>query len=247
MQTEHYNKILDNMLTAIVVLKADLSIAYMNAAAENMLSASSGPLQARNFSDYFFASDDTPFSIRDALKRGVHFTKRRARWQLAHAREITVDYTVTPDQDEQTVIIEVQALDRLLRISRDEAWMVSQETTNNMVRAMAHEIKNPLGGIRGAAQLLSRELDGQGLDDFTRIIIEETDRLRRLTDRMLGPNKPVQHKPVNIHEVLEHVSSVARLNSACNINIQKDYDPSIPDLFADKEQLIQATLKSVSL
>ncbi|WP_096086973.1 nitrogen regulation protein NR(II) [Agaribacterium haliotis] len=246
MLTTHFDKVLDNLLTAIVVLDADLGILYMNAAAENMLRISGQHTQGTNFGDYFAEGDDTPYSIKDALSRGVNFTKRRARWQLANAREMTVDYSVTPDQDENHVVLEAQALDRLLRISRDEAWIASQETTNNMVRSMAHEIKNPLGGIRGAAQLLSRELEGHELDEFTKIIIDETDRLRRLTDRMLGPNKPVHHRPVNIHEVLEHVSSVTNLNLPDSIRLNKDYDPSIPDLLGDKEQLIQATLNIVN-
>ncbi|WP_370980354.1 nitrogen regulation protein NR(II) [Agaribacterium sp. ZY112] len=246
MQNVHFDKVLDNLLTAIVVMDANLNIQYINAAAENLLSVSGMHTHGKNFNDYFCENDDTPYSIQDALKRGVNFTKRRARWQLSNAREMTVDYTVTPDADDGFVVLEAHPLDRLLRISRDEAWIASQETTNNMVRSMAHEIKNPLGGIRGAAQLLSRELSGHDLDEFTKIIIDETDRLRRLTDRMLGPNKPVAHKPINIHEILEHIVSVARLDAPEHIQIIKDYDPSIPDLLGDKEQLIQAILNIVN-
>ncbi len=238
----HYDSVLDNLLTAIVILDEHLNITYMNAAAENLLGVSEEHTHGKAIQSYFLASDGTPYSIAEAWRNGQHFTKRRAIWQLLHQREITVDYTVTPDPELKHIVVEVQALDRLLRISRDEAWLASQETTNNIVRSMAHEIKNPLGGIRGAAQLLARELHEPELEEFTNIIIGETDRLRNLTDRMLGPIKLVDQQPVNVHEALEHVASVMRMEAQNTVVISKDYDPSIPELLCDKEQLIQALM-----
>ncbi len=244
-KTTHSDKILDNLLTAVVVLDGSLNIIYMNAAAEILLGVSEVHTYGKSIQSYFLDGDPTPDSISEALKLKQNFTKRRANWELQNSRVLTVDYTVTPDPEVEEVVLEIQPLDRLLRISRDEAWIASQETTNNMIRAIAHEVKNPLGGIRGAAQLLARELKDQDLEEFTRIIIDETDRLRKLTDRMLGPNKPVRHELINIHEVLEHVGSVIRLEAAGRVQISKDYDPSIPDLLGDKEQLIQALLNIV--
>ena len=113
------------------------------------------------------------------------------------------------------------------------------------MRGLAHEIKNPLGGIRGAAQLLSRELPEESLKDYTNVIIEEADRLRNLVDRMLGSNKLPNLAPTNIHEVLERVSSLVEAESQGSITLVRDYDPSIPDLLLDREQMIQAVLNMV--
>lgn len=117
-----------------------------------------------------------------------------------------------------------------------------QETTRILVRGLAHEIKNPLGGIRGAAQLLARELHGPGQQDFTNIIIEEADRLRNLVDKMLGPVKLPEISDLNIHEVLERVCQLISAESREQLTIIRDYDPSIPELGGDREQLLQVLL-----
>jgi two-component system nitrogen regulation sensor histidine kinase GlnL len=114
-----------------------------------------------------------------------------------------------------------------------------------LVRGLAHEIKNPLGGLRGAAQLLDMELSDPELKEYTQIIIAESDRLQGLMDKMLGPNKPPQKSPLNIHEVLERIRTLVQAESTGNIVIHADYDPSIPDIIADKNQLIQALLNIV--
>jgi len=107
---------------------------------------------------------------------------------------------------------------------------------------LAHEIKNPLGGLRGAAQLLDLELDDPDLKEYTQIIIDESDRLQGLMDKMLGPNKLPDKKALNIHEVLERVRQLVQAESSGNLIIKHDYDPSIPDIHGDKDQLIQAIL-----
>jgi two-component system, NtrC family, nitrogen regulation sensor histidine kinase GlnL len=117
-----------------------------------------------------------------------------------------------------------------------------QEAAKESVQGMAHEIKNPLGGIRGAAQLLERELDDKGLIEYTGIIINECDRLRKFVDRMLTTSTQPVKSDMNIHEVLEYVISVVRAENSHRLNIKKDYDPSIPSIKADREQIIQAVL-----
>lgn len=236
------DNIIDQLLTAIVVLDSALNIIYLNGAAENLLGASGTKTQKKPLKSFFLSGDSSIEGIAEALRTGDSYTRRRANWKLKPDREVIVDFSVTTDDENKHAVIEVQPVDRLLRISRDEAWLASQETTTNMVRSMAHEIKNPLGGIRGAAQLLSRELKDEDLAEFTQIIIDETDRLRNLADRMLGPTKPIRHRPVNIHDVLEHVKSVISLECPNTVHIVRDYDPSIPDLLGDREQLIQAIM-----
>jgi len=242
--TEHNNEqhILDSLMTAVVVLNKHLKIAQMNASAEMTMGVSADKVLGKAVETLFSREDGTPEALDLAIKDNRNFTKRKAVWKLHHQRTLTVDYSVTPNADTGEVVIEVQPLDRLLRINREEAMISSQETSRNLVRAMAHEIKNPLGGIRGAAQLLARELMNEELEEYTRIIIEETDRLRNLVDRMLGPHKSSEPEQLNVHEVLEHVMSVIKVETAGSTKLVRDYDPSIPDIKADRSQLIQATL-----
>lgn len=235
-------QLLDSLITAVIVLDGDLGLYHINASAEALLGISDSQMHGKSISHCFSETDGTPETLRAALVDNTHFTKRKARWRLQNQTEITVDYSVTPNPEVNMLIIEVQPLDRMLRISREEALLSSQETSRNLIRSLAHEIKNPLGGIRGAAQLLARELHSEELEEYTGIIIDETDRLRDLVDRMLGPRQPLQRRPVNIHEVFEHVATVIKAEAGGTVHIDRDYDPSIPELPGDKSQLIQAAL-----
>lgn len=241
----HYKQILDNLLTATMVVDENLQLTFVNSAAEMLLGVSSEQVLGRPIMNCFVDMDATPDALREAFADNRNFTMRRARWRLHNNSEITVDYSVSPNPELGMVIVEAHALDRLLRINREEAMLSTQETSRNLIRSLAHEIKNPLGGIRGAAQLLARELSANRIDEFeeyTRIIIDETDRLRNLVDRMLGPHRPANRKPTNIHEVLEHVMSVLRAETNNSLRLVRDYDPSIPEVPGDRELLIQATL-----
>jgi len=129
-----------------------------------------------------------------------------------------------------------------LRISREENQLAQQEATQKILRGLAHEVKNPLGGLRGAAQLLERQLDSEDLKEYTRVIIDEADRLQKLVNRILGPNNLPNKRSINIHHVLEHIRSLLMAEGEQHTDIQRDYDPSIPDLAADSDQLIQALL-----
>ncbi len=239
--------LLEHMNTAVVMVDDRLRINYINPAAEMLLAISRSTVLGTPLVHYFRESDteSTKKALLDALQEGFQFTRRRTRWQLSNGHSLTVDYSVSPLPHGSGLVIEITALDRLLRISREEALISSQETTRHLVRSMAHEIKNPLGGIRGAAQLLEHELADPSLQEFTQVIIEESDRLRNLVDRMLGPNQLPQWQSVNVHEVLEHISSLVTAECGDQIRINKDYDPSIPELPADRDFLVQAILNIV--
>lgn len=239
---QQYKAIFDHLNVAIVLVDNNLRLQHINPAAEMLLAVSRATVINTPFLHYFRESDASKEALEQACEAGDQFTKRRANWQLHNGEKLTVDYTVTPLPDKEGIIIEIMALDRLLRISREEALISSQETTRNLVRSMAHEIKNPLGGIRGAAQLLERELPSKDLEEFTQIIIEEVDRLRNLVDRMLGPRQLPKFAPVNVHEILERVAAVIGAECGSDIRMLRDYDPSIPDFIGDKELLIQALL-----
>lgn len=242
---EIHKPLLDSLSAAIFLVGNDLRLRHLNPAAEALFSISSERCLNEPITHYFHESSETDKQLRRAASQANHYTKRHAEWQLLSGGQITVDYTVTPFGNHEGLIIEVQPIDRLLRISREEMLNSSHETTRNLVRGMAHEIKNPLGGIRGAAQLLARELPNSGLQEYTSIIIDEADRLRNLVDRMLGPNQLPKLKMLNIHEALERVAVIIHAESNDTVKLIRDYDPSIPDIMGDKELLIQAFLNIV--
>src|SRR5690606_31937112 len=164
-----------SLTIAVLLVEEDLVLRYINPAAEMLLGSSVEQVRGAALTDCFYESEQALAAMREALALQHVYTKRQVSWQLPAGNSLMVDYSVTPLGPGAGLMIEVQQLDRLLRISRDEASTAAQETTRQLVRGMAHEIKNPLGGIRGAAQLLARELPGTGLQEYTGIIIEEAD------------------------------------------------------------------------
>lgn len=237
-----FKLLLESLTTAVLLVDDALSFRYINPAAEALLGVSSDQVKGAPLVDCFFESEKALETMREAVDTQQVYTNRQVIWQLPTGQSLTVDYSVTPLGEGGGLLVEAQHLDRLLRISREEATTAAQETTRNLVRGMAHEIKNPLGGIRGAAQLLARELPDHSLEEYTGIIIEEADRLRKLVDKMLGPHQPAELEDINIHEVTERVAAIIRAESGGQLQVERDYDPSIPPLPGDKEQLIQAIL-----
>ncbi|SFX77224.1 nitrogen regulation protein NR(II) [Marinospirillum alkaliphilum] len=239
--------LLENLTTAVLLLEQNLQLVYMNPAAEMLLAASLTRFRGHPIHQLFQEPGAGPDALRQAAETGHLFTKREAQLQLHNGETLTVDYTVSPIAEfkRTQLIVEIFPRDRQLRISREEELVNKQETVRALVRGMAHEIKNPLGGIRGAAQLLERALPDEDLKDYTQVIIDEADRLRNLVDRMLGPRHLPEMKPLNIHEVLERVYTLAQAEFGDQIRLIRDYDPSLPEFMGDKEQLIQAVLNIV--
>lgn len=237
--------ILDNLKTAILLISPDLTISYINDAAESLLEVSGARVLGESVRQMFIELNADNGSLFNAIENTHAFTKRETKIQLSNRNIITVDCSVTPVYDGNNVvsmIMELQPLDRLLRISREKGLLAAQESSQTLVRGMAHEIKNPLGGLRGAAQLLAKQLTSDDLLDYTDVIIEEADRLSNLVDRMLGSNTLLDIKNINIHEILERVKSLVDAETGGIIDIKRDYDPSTPEIAGDKEQLIQAVL-----
>ncbi|MEM7027630.1 MAG: nitrogen regulation protein NR(II) [Pseudomonadota bacterium] len=164
-------------------------------------------------------------------------------------QKICVDCIVTPifgEEHVKEVIVEMTDANAQERLMHEASQKNLQDTARESIQGMAHEIKNPLGGIRGAAQLLESELDDNSLKEYTHIIVNESDRLRKFIDKMLMPTKAATSKSeMNIHEVLEYVVSLVRAENTRPVKISKNYDPSIPAILADKEQLIQAALNLI--
>lgn len=246
---EQCRRLLENLSTAVVLLDDHLCVLYVNPAAEQLFATSSTHLMGQPVEQFCWENDKSLEDLRSALRELHPYTKREAQLHFpTSSQPAVVDYTVTPLVDPGTqkqVLLELRPLDRLMRISREDNLFAANQATRALVRGVAHEVKNPLGGIRGAAQLLSRELADPQLQEYTEIIINETDRLRNLVDKMLGPRKPLEFHRVNIHLVLERVRAIINAEIGNMIAVERDYDPSLPEVWADSDQLIQAVLNIV--
>lgn len=234
-----YQRLMEHLTTAVLLLDGQLRLCWMNPSAEALLAVSLSRVEGIEFTCVVGSEEGIGEVLGKARNEFHPFTQREARLVVG-GEVLTVDYTVTPLSADE-LLLEIEPRDRLMRISREEALQSRQETIKVLARGLAHEVKNPLGGIRGAAQLLERDLDDPGLREFTHIIVEEVDRLRDLVDSMLGPNRMIRHEPLNIHKVLERVRSLLIVEQP-GVHIERDYDPSLPDLAGDEAQMIQAVL-----
>ncbi len=238
-----YKQFLDSMYTAVMLFDRSLHIQYMNTAAENLVQLSAKRLDGLHVTELFSENSTVPEGLTKAFAENARVTKRQTVLRLPTPSEITVDYTVTPMIEEDDLcLMEIQPLDRAIQISQEKMLLSSEKVSRQLIRGLAHEIKNPLGGLRGSAQLLERELDDPSQKEYTDIIIREADRLRNLVDQMLGPKEALKIESINIIEVIEHVRKLLIAETQRELDIRFDYDISIPEINADKEQLIQAVL-----
>ena len=243
--------IFDHLDTAVVLLDDRLSVLCMNPAAEVLLGVSIKKIKSKSIEQLLPDNDSMIASIKEVLVTNHPFTRREKSIQL-YDHKVIVDLTVQSIQTkdlETQILLEFNQLDRHLRISKEENLLAQNETVRALLRSMAHEVKNPLGGIRGAAQLLERELeqisDSSDLSEYTQVIIDEADRLKNLVNRMLGPNALPNQTMVNIHSVTERVRKLLTTDKTHNVSISFDYDVSIPEVKIDREHLIQAVLNIV--
>jgi two-component system, NtrC family, nitrogen regulation sensor histidine kinase GlnL len=234
---------LDLLSSAVVVLDRDLVMLYANPAAENLLATSVRGLAGRPMSAVFHYSSTLQNALDNARHNNWSYTGQNIGFQKGdEQRPIHVDCTVTPiDFEDARLLLELRPIDQQLKASREERLLEQQQANRELIRNLAHEIKNPLGGIRGAAQLLDRELDDPNFREYTQVIIDETDRLQDLMQRLLTPHRVTKPSPINIHEVLERVRTLL-LAEYPELSIRRDYDTSLPDVIGDREQLIQAVL-----
>lgn len=239
---------LEALTTAVLWLDPELKLRYLNPAAETLLELDVHKSAARPLAECLPAARELLHLLGRARESGDTLTQRELRVTLGSAgasRSVTVDCTVTPvaeREDAAEFLLELVPLDRHLRISREDAWSERSQANRALMRGLAHEIKNPLGGLRGAAQLLERKLPDPALQDYTRVIIREADRLAGLVDTLLGPPQAPRRESVNAHELLEHVIRLIESAAPAGIRIARDYDPSLPGIRVDRDQIIQALL-----
>lgn len=245
MLRDYYRRVVEGLSIAVLVLDRRLRLLFMNSAAETLFELSFRKAHKLALSELIMGAEAFMAGLRRCLESGHPYIERELQLSLPPDRVVTVDCTAAPllERDPPLeLLLELRQVDWRLRISREEHILAQHHTTRALVRNLAHEIKNPLGGLRGAAQLLERELPDPALREYTGIIIGEADRLRNLVDRMLGPNQLPVHSEVSIHEILERVCSLVKAEANPGIRIERDYDPSIPSLWGDADRLIQAVL-----
>ncbi len=244
-----YKKVFDNLTVAILLVDDELRLTYLNPAAEELLGTGIRHALHHLLTDFIHDIDGEFIPhIQQSIQTGHPITEREVCLKRLGRGEMTIDCSITPiftKAEKTECLLEITQVDRMLRIAREEHLLLESQATQSMLRGLAHEIKNPLGGLRGAAQLLAGEITEQGLGEYTDVIISEADRLRKLVDRMLGPNIVPQKQEINIHDVLEHIRHLALAETPSGITFKTDYDPSIPLIHADRDLLVQAILNIV--
>lgn len=239
--------LLDALATGVVLLDAADGVIHANVAAQGLLGVGLNQARGRSFLDLFVEHAPLQALLQRARERGEVFAERElALRPLSAPREARViDVTVTPIEDHggaRRLLLEmVDAVPRN-RINRENELRARLEGSRMMTRQLAHEIKNPLGGLRGAAQLLERQLPDAALREYTGVIINEADRLTALVDSMTGPTRVPHKTPLNIHEICEHVFRLLEAEAKPGVDLERDYDPSVPDGCFDRNQLVQALL-----
>jgi len=238
--------LLDALSTGIVMLDAQLCPVYANVAAQDLLAFSLKMARGRPFTELLHDADGLRGILRRALASGEGIANREiALRPAATPRDVrTLDVTITPFSGltGTHLLLELADTTQRQRIARENDLLARLDGSRLMVRQLAHEIRNPLGGLRGAAQLLERELPAASLREYTQLIIGEADRLTALVDSMSGPTRAPSKTELNVHEICEHVYHLLRAEAPAGIVIERDYDPSLPNAMLDRHQLIQALL-----
>jgi two-component system, NtrC family, nitrogen regulation sensor histidine kinase GlnL len=237
-------ELLDSLVTSVFLLDHELRVGYLNAAAQTLLGL--GPNQAlgRSITELTRGADTLLPLFDRARSDSDGVVQRELAWPAPGGVDRILDCAVTQATlgGELRLLLEIEDITQHRRLTRENALLAQLGGSRLMVRQLAHEIKNPLGGLRGAAQLLERELLDPALREYTRVIISEADRLTNLLDSMLGPGRPPAKQLINVHELLERVYHLLRSEAPDGVTVDRDYDPSLPPLTVDPNHIIQAML-----
>jgi two-component system nitrogen regulation sensor histidine kinase GlnL len=239
-------ELLDGISTCVIWLDADGAVLHVNEPAEDLFGISRNQAAGRAIRDLLKANAELEGVISRARVAGAQYSRRELPFEAGPGSSPRyVDVTVTPYDAPGFPggsLVEIADVTQHQRILRENALLTQLGGSRAMVRQLAHEIKNPLGGLRGAAQLLERQLRDPTLHEYTAVIIAEADRLAGLVDALLGPGQPPHKEPVNIHELVQHVGHLLAAEAPTGVAVERDYDPSLPRLRLDRNQIIQALL-----
>lgn len=236
--------IIENLVVSIVIVDEQYRVVYLNSAAEVLFDISQRQAEFIPFQSVLPGEEQLFLGLKRVTASGQALIEREVKLYIPAHGELVVDCSIKPADSEDGkafLLLEFFQLDFQHRISRDESLQAQQQ----VVRGLAHEIKNPLGGLRGAAQLLERQLESKELKEYTQIIISEADRLQNLLRNMLGPYQQAKKEWINIHSVLQRVRHLVRSEVDQRLVFIGDYDPSLPEIWADMDQLVQIFLNIV--
>jgi two-component system nitrogen regulation sensor histidine kinase GlnL len=237
-------ELLDSLVTSVFLLDRELRVTYLNAAGQTLVGLSRNQALGRRISELTRGAETLLPMFERARQGGEAVVQRELAWPAPGGVDRILDCAVTEVMlaGSGSLLLEIEDITQHRRLTRENALLAQLGGSRLMVRQLAHEIKNPLGGLRGAAQLLERELLDPGLKEYTRVIISEADRLTNLLDSMLGPGRPPAKQLVNVHELLERVYHLLRSEAPAGVAVDRDYDPSLPALTVDPNHIIQAML-----
>lgn len=240
-------QLLVQLSTSLIVLDKKLRITYANPAAEAMLERSCNRLKGLTFDQVFFKISLSNNRLKQLLITEQEFTDNDVIIEFMENRSIHTEISASSIllDDELHLLLECKQIDQQKQISHEAFQHQQWEAARDLIRGLAHEIKNPLGGLRGAAQLLSKELAAPQ-QEYTQLIIDQADRLTNLVDKLLGPNQLPVFSAHNIHKTLEKVCQLTQFNQQQSIEFIRDYDPSIPDVLVDADKILQVILNIVN-
>jgi two-component system nitrogen regulation sensor histidine kinase GlnL len=238
---------LDLLATAVMLVDRASTIMYANPAAENLLELSARQLRGRSLTELFSGAERLIAAMEYARKHGSSYTEHDLELGIGNHGALHASCCATPVEDgaARALLLEFRPTDQRMKADREERLRNQNLANRELIRNLAHEIKNPLGGIRGSAQLLQAELPRPQLAEYTQVIISEADRLQSLMDRMLTPHRLPQLRTFSVHEALERVRGLVAAETPEGIVVERDYDVSLPPIHADMEQIIQALLNIV--
>ncbi|MEK6161705.1 nitrogen regulation protein NR(II) [Vibrio cholerae] len=247
MSAELSQTIINNQVTSVLILDESLMIRYANPAAEQLFSQSAKRLMHQSLNHLVQHSSLDLQLLTQPLQSGQSITDSDVTLVI-DSKPLMLEVTVSPISwhKELLLLAEMRTIGQQRLLTQELNQHAQQQAAKLLVRGLAHEIKNPLGGLRGAAQLLERMLPDPALMEYTQIIIEQADRLRGLVDRLLGPQRPGEKKWENLHLILEKVRQLVELEAGANLVFERDYDPSLPNILMDTDQIEQALLNIVS-
>ncbi len=236
--------LLDSMATSVLVVDRALVIRYVNNAAEALFELSRNQLVGHTLKHFIANNSLNAERMQSALTHRESYTEGEVTLSFTYGKHCLVDAMVSvfDDGNESLLLLEVILIDQQRKLSQDNQHFAHQQAAKELIRGLAHEIKNPLGGIRGAAQLLERELGSDEQREFTSLIMEQSDRLRNMVDKLLGPNTVPSFKLQNVHRSIEQIRSLISFEADPSLHIERDYDPSIPEIYIDSDMIQQAIL-----
>jgi two-component system nitrogen regulation sensor histidine kinase GlnL len=233
---------LEHLTAAAMICDDKFFILYINPSAEALLELSNDQACQQNIQffldgiEFFVHAAETAKKTQSAFRENEFFIRSKQN------KTICVTLTVSSINNGDNFLIEMIQMDQQVKIAKEERMFIQQQANAELLRNLAHEVRNPLGGLRGAAQLLEKELDSKNLKEYTSIIISEADRLQKLMNKLLTPHQLPDYQEANIHEVIERVRTLIVSEFEGEINFVRDYDVSLPEFTADREKLIQAIL-----